>query len=133
MIDHAFVLRVLAAFARADAHGSLFWRTDGEYAPVSFFAVVNDVFVWASADVEPVTPDNIADLERAIDDAKAADPWSDINGVELFAARARKMRPQGASYSYYSPALWPLFDAAGPERDPSEPGNTPRPKLPEAT
>ena len=37
-------------------------------------------------------------------------------GTELFSARVRKMRPQGASYKLYPKELWPLFDACGPER-----------------
>jgi hypothetical protein len=46
---------------------------------------------------------------------------------ELFAARVRGVRPQGASYSLYPRATWPLFDACGPKREtglgnPYEPG-----------
>lgn len=131
--DPVFVLRVLTAFAQVDAHGELFWRTDGKHAPVSFFANVNDVFWWACADLEAITPDNVAELERAVDDILALDGQGGAFVADLFAARVRGMRPQGACYRYYTPALWPLFDAAGPERDPREPCNTPRPKPTETT
>lgn len=36
---------------------------------------------------------------------------------DLFAARVRGMRPQGAAYTFYPPETWPLFDACGPERE----------------
>lgn len=39
------------------------------------------------------------------------------NIAELFAARVREMRPQGACYKGYPKDLWPLFDACGPERE----------------
>lgn len=48
--------------------------------------------------------------------------------ADLFAARARKMRPQGAAYKVrYPEPLWESFNAAGPEREvglgnPREPG-----------
>ena len=61
--DPAFVLRVLRAFAEwgdGDAvvegapHGLLWWRVDGEYAPVTFLVTLSDVFRWASADAERI-------------------------------------------------------------------------------
>lgn len=36
---------------------------------------------------------------------------------DLFCARVRGERPQGACYSRYPQELWPLFDAVGPERE----------------
>lgn len=37
---------------------------------------------------------------------------------DLFAARVRSMRPQGAAYKVrYDKSIWPLFDACGPERE----------------
>ena len=39
------------------------------------------------------------------------------HGGELFCARIRKMRPQGACYAYYDKKDWHLFDACGPERE----------------
>lgn len=36
---------------------------------------------------------------------------------DLFAARVRNLRPQGACYSRYPEELWPLFNEAGPERE----------------
>ena len=37
--------------------------------------------------------------------------------ADLFAARSRQERPQGACYSGYDRSIWSLFDACGPERE----------------
>lgn len=107
-----FVRRVLDLFW--ENKDSLHWRVDGEYAPVSFFVMCNDFFDWACADVEAITPDNLPVLEQALKDCKALDneEW----GAELFCARVREMRPQGAFYKSIPEELWPLFDACGPVR-----------------
>jgi hypothetical protein len=122
--DHdplAFIRRVLAAYDGFDgpsADGELWWRTDGEYAPVSFFAICNDQFRWGSADLEPITPDNVHLLEQAIANCRAANPMTGAcDATALFCSRARGMRPQGAYYQKLDKDLWPLFDAAGPPRD----------------
>lgn len=49
---------------------------------------------------------------------------------ELFAARMRKMRPQGASYSLYPPSIWPLFDACGSVRETGLGNPQPQPTSP---
>lgn len=115
----AFVRRVLAvydAFDGPEAGGELFWRVDGEYAPVSFFAICNDLFHWATADLEPITPENVGELEGAVADCRAVDDVAGVcNATALFCCRARGMRPQGAAYPK-DERFWPLFDACGPER-----------------
>lgn len=118
-----FVARVLAHFDRWDAHDNLYWRTGrkyggGEYPrPAAFFVNVNDVFRWACSDLEEVTPANVHALEQAYADAEAAVKLGHVYGAELFAARVRGERPQHAAYPKpeYA-ALWPLFDACGPDR-----------------
>jgi hypothetical protein len=125
MTDFAFVLRVLDTVAKFEQHYDLYWRTDGEFAPIQFFVNCNDTFWWASADSEQVTPENIGDLERAYADAKAAAHCGECYGSMLFCARIRKMRPQGAAYPD-DEKLWPLLDACGPER-PIGVGNPRRP------
>lgn len=127
-----FVLRVLRVFA-FDYCRDVFWRADGEYAPVTFMAICSDVFSWGCADCETITPENIEELERAFADTKAADPQlGGILATSLFCARVRKMRPQGAVYKSLPASLWPLFDACGPERTvgPEDPGNSSRPAEP---
>lgn len=127
----AFTARVLAVFDRYDQHESLFWRTGEKYGggvydtPAQFFARCSDLFYWGCADLEEITPGNVAVLEGAMADAKAADQVvGACHGGELFCCRVRGMRPQGAAYPP-EVELWPLFDACGPER-PCDGGN-PRP------
>ncbi len=94
---------------------TLLWRTDGEYAPVTFLVDCGGLFDYACADSEPLTPENIAILEQAYRDIRAVEPLS-IYGQELFCCRVRKMRPQGAFYKHLPGNHWPLFDACGQER-----------------
>jgi hypothetical protein len=100
----------------------VWWRTDPKYAPVTFFVNCNDVFCWGTSDCEDLTPERLPLLGKALDDCAAALggdadaekkgwPW----GIDLFVARLRGERPQGAAYPT-DQRLWPLFDACGPER-----------------
>lgn len=110
------------------------WRTDGEYAPVTFFVNCNDLFFWGCADVEEITPENVGELRRAVSDlreslgvssmpnpATESDKWKEWDkapswGTELFACRVRKMRPQTPVLNKLRSELRPLFEACGPER-----------------
>lgn len=114
-----FVLRVLRLFDEWDGleQDNLWWRTDGEYAPVTFLVNCNDAFWWATADSERITPDNVAVLEQSLADCKAYSPNGRSHADLLFCCRVRGMRPQGATYKHIEQALWPLFDAAGPPRE----------------
>lgn len=130
MDNYQFILKVLdlTGMHNGDMCGELFWRTDGEYAPVTFLVNCNDVFCWGCADCERITPDNIHLLEEALAEVRAASPnkW-DIYADMLFCCKARKMRPQGCCYPKEDRWLWPLLDACGPPREvglgnPYEPG-----------
>ncbi len=86
----------------------------------------NDTFAWGCADGEELTKDNIEIFYQSIEDAGEKD------GPDLFCARVREMRPQGACYGYYDEKNWPLFNACGPEREtgfgnPYAPGEYQRP------
>jgi hypothetical protein len=113
--DLDFIMRVLRVFSDADDADYLWWKAAGE--GVEFFVMCNDVFAWGTADAEPITPENIGELEQAYRDAGKAcgDKWG-TNGALLFVARQRKMRPQGAYYKSLEEAERPLFDACGPYR-----------------
>lgn len=132
-----FALEVLTVIANYGLHDMLFWRTDGEFAPITFFANCNDLFYWATADLEVINPDNFPEIERAMKDVGAR-PASTVDctcctcqflrkrsesldGLSLFCARSRKMRPQKCAYPE-DKKLWPLFDACGPERTPEDEG-----------
>lgn len=121
-VDLEFLLRIFraTAFDNADI---LFWRTDGEYAPVTIFVICNDTFGWGCADLEEITPDNIGELEKALEDVKAANSKSGyIHMDTLFVSRVRKMRPQNAVYPLDEPEICKLLDECGPEREVG-PGN----------
>lgn len=116
MTDPIFVDGLLKLLAEYDARDSLWWSVapSGE---IRFSVLVSDDFWWGTADLEQITPENLADLRSACRDAAAAIQHGGIHGDTLFAARIRTMRPQGAVYERLPRELWPLFDACGPERE----------------
>lgn len=101
-----------------DIYEDVIWSDKGRFG-----LICNDVFHWACADVEDVGEEDLPLLEQSLKDADGG-----VDGAMLYCARKRGMRPQGAMYAYIDKENQPLFDAAGPERDPKEPGNTPKPK-----
>ena len=60
-VDLKFVIRVLSVFNNFDEPDceELWWRTDGEYAPVTFLVNCNDIFFWACSDCEEITRENV--------------------------------------------------------------------------
>lgn len=91
-------------------HNEIYWTEDLEFA-----ILCNDVFFWGCADAEEITEDDLALLKDSVNDAG-------VFGTLLFCARKRKMRPQGAMYKFIDKEYWSLFDEAGPERNPNDPG-----------
>ena len=106
------VTRVAKVFDSFDGPNSsnLFWRTDEEFAPITFFARCDDLFWWAVADLEQITLDNIHILEKSLDDLLRINKNSGHYAHLLFCCRMRKMRPQGAYYQYIPSDIWPLFN-----------------------
>lgn len=91
--DPDYILRVLRVMS-FDNTDELWWRTDGEYAPVTFFIKCSDTFAYACADLEEVTPENVGRLEQAFEDCLATgDPLAGIYAPMLFVARERKRKP----------------------------------------
>lgn len=111
-----FALEVLGLLAEHQDYDSVWWRCDGQFAPVTFFVNCNDFFHYACADTETITPDNLPRLRAAFDDAKATGDHGEIYGPLLFAARERGLRPVMPLLSSGTAALQALFDACGPER-----------------
>lgn len=111
-----FAVRVLSVVARYDCPEAIWWRVDGEYAPITFFAMCSDIFAWARADCEPVTADNLDAFERAFADVDKITSGDPTFAAPLFCARMRGERPQGGAYPS-DERLWPLFDACGPVRE----------------
>ena len=113
------VERLLRLFA-FDYTESLWWRGSDENAvdgELQFYVTCNDFFWWGTADCERITQDDLDALEQAFDDAGAVGCRED--GPELWVARKRGMKPQGAAYKYIPEAMRPLFDACGPSRESS--------------
>ena len=113
-----FVTRVMEIFSlsHADSYGDLFWRVDD--GKILLYANVSDVFFWGGSDAEEITQEKLPELERAYDDLKAVE--AEEFTAELYAARIRRMRPQGAAYPSDTHESWRrvagLYDACGPER-----------------
>ncbi|HEX7069877.1 MAG TPA: hypothetical protein VF190_03680 [Rhodothermales bacterium] len=131
-----WTIDTLARFFRmlddADLHDGFWWRAnEPQYEPFKILINCNDLFYWACADCEEVTPENLDALEQALRDVRdvktAIEPEfiSMREALQLFCCRVRGMRPQGAWYDGFPPPLAALFDAAGPNRD-GERWNTPR-------
>lgn len=118
-VNLEFVCRVLSVFNGFDglSNDDVWWRTDDEYAPITLLVNCNDLFFWGCSDCEEVTPENISILEQAVKDVEAI-TGSQRHADQVFCCRVRGMRPQGACYDerYFPKPIWPLFDAAGPER-----------------
>lgn len=111
-----FIVDVLDTFAKHDDCDEVWWRCDGEYAPVTFFINCNDFFWWGTGDSERLTPENIAVLKQAYVDCIAAGDKRGAWAGLLFCARVRQLRPQGCCYPKEK-AIAALFDACGPKRD----------------
>jgi hypothetical protein len=120
MTNTEFVLEVLKVTIEFDCTDSLFWKFENNIFKV--YAVCNDLFYWATADLEEITEENLPEIRKAFADAIAAYPkFGEIYGLDLFCARMRHIRPQGAAYpkewrGTSIKALWKLFDDCGPER-----------------
>lgn len=113
MADLDFVTRVLKAF-EFDNTESLWWNFDD--GKLRMYAKCSDFFEWGTADLEEIQPEDLDLLEQCVKDVTELDRTNMYAG-ELFAARKRKLRPQGACYKHLPEVLWPLFDAAGPARE----------------
>lgn len=110
-------LRVLQITSKYDECESVWWRTDGVYAPVTFLVNCNDLFYWACSDAEEITQDNIDIFEASYADAAECVGYGEMHAGELFCCRVRGMRPQGAYYEHIIKNMWELFDACGPYRE----------------
>ncbi|MFC1420768.1 hypothetical protein [Streptacidiphilus cavernicola] len=108
-----FLRAAVDLIRRADVSSDeILFGLDGQQIRIA--VNVSDVFAWGCADAEDITPERLPILEQAWLDCRAvdADEWT----AELYAARVRGMRPQGAAYPKEA-AVAALFDACGPERE----------------
>jgi len=125
-LDFEGLIKLFTIYDQFDgpASESLWWRTDGNYSPVTMFVNCNDLFYWATADSEEIGLEDLDNLAQAVKDcdeaAKEANPGSKtlggFYGDILWCCRQRKMRPQKPYYKNIEKYLHPLFDSCGPER-----------------
>ena len=124
-----FYERVFRLFSETNmGNESLWWRTDGLYAPVTFMVNCSDTFFWGTADSEHLTPENISILEEAVRvcvllEQTCTDPnntrhrhASRFYATVLFCAKIRNMRPVRSAYPADFSEISALYDACGPER-----------------
>lgn len=112
----------------------LLWsKRDNRLIPA---AICSDCFAWGGADAEEITPATFDLFKATVEECEKLDEAHESGqklavsfADELFAARVRRMRPQGASYELYPPVLWPLFDACGPKRETGIGNPRPQPEV----
>lgn len=129
-LQHFHFLRdVLEIFYRADAREYLLWSFDTSGGRLRLWANCSDTFEWGGADSEEITPQMLSVLGVAYADLKQIDRGGWL--AELYAARVRGMRPQGAAYpkptEKNAAQVAALFDACGPEREVGLGNPKPRP------
>ena len=129
-----FITRVVKACGEGVSGidlGDLFWSTEDGRPTVSVNC--SDLFCWACADAEELTPENVHVFEKAIADIEAVERNASGRHAEaLFACRIRQQRPQGPVYDGIPSKFWSLFDACGSEREVSmgNPSQHPSKRLP---
>lgn len=113
------ILPLLQLCAEFEAQDDIWWRCDGEYAPITFYAMCNDFFYWGVSDAEEITTHTLPVLREAFEACEAVEPTIGCCfGMMLYCAKIRKLRPQGSVYRNTIPeSLWPLFDECGPPRE----------------
>jgi len=104
---------------------NVWWNIDHKSGDLIFEANANDCFAWACADGEVIRPEDLDALEKACADVVAIDEFSSW-GTLLWVCRKRQCRLMDCSYPV-NKALWPLFDAAGPDRSSEQHNVGPRP------
>lgn len=116
--DTASIFKIMWVISKNDMQDQIWWNIagKGDDEEVRFFANTSDLFYWACADLEEITIDKLDLFLSAIKDTEEACGGGIAYAPELYAARVRQMRPQGAAYPEEK-ELWPLFDACGPERE----------------
>jgi hypothetical protein len=109
------VMGIFNGFSGLDCE-EVWWRTDGQYAPVTMIINCNDLFYWACADAEPISLENIDDLEKTIQEIRDIDDTELSIALLLWVCRNRKMRPQAPYYKHIPTKFHHLFNEVGPER-----------------
>jgi hypothetical protein len=132
-----FVAKVIRLTEEYDVTSLLHFYVNGN-GKLEVSANCSDTFIWGCADSEEITPENFDLYKRTLEECNALGWGPNPKGQEcyavnasdeLFAARVRGMRPQGASYELYPINMHKLFDACGPERKVGLGNPHPQPKV----
>lgn len=91
----------------------LLWSVDDETDEIQALVNVNDVFYWGCSDAEQVEAEDVPAFQQAIDDVGNDYGWE----KDLYAARKRGMRPQGAIINAAPAYVRKLLMEAGPVRE----------------
>jgi hypothetical protein len=120
-----FIETILLIFDTAECRDELMWTGRWADGVIRFSAQCSDIFEWATADAEGIETEQDIDLLRqCLAELSEADQRHGRHYLaELYAARKRHQRPQGA---WFAPERWAhvsgadairqLFLDAGPER-----------------
>lgn len=122
----AYVLEVLGVCAEAEStyvDTPVFWNRPAD-GRIVFYAMCSDMFFWAGADAEEITPADLPLWRRTMEDLRALPNWDGCGWLgELYACRKRQMRPMNAWFraceknNRLPVATRVLFEAAGPPRE----------------
>lgn len=107
-----FIEAILRILDEADCHDGLYWNSRRGDGVIHLSVRCSDVFEWGTADGEDIETDEDVELLRQClaDLNEASEDYGDCYLPELYAARRRRQRPQGA---WFAPKRWELADGAG--------------------
>lgn len=104
-----------------------YWWKDPELGYFIFCVLCNDTFDWGTGDAEEVYPEDLdlfvetiesmGNLEKALRETNAENPYVASDAPLLYCVRKREMRPQGAVYKSLNPHIIPIINSFGPERE----------------
>lgn len=113
---------ILIWFAEHELQEDLWWsHRSGQ---IKFYILCNDMFWWATADLEEILPEDLPQLTQAYQDLEALGGCQEVWAPQLWISRKRQMRPQRPWWDRerLPEGAKGLFLAAGPPRDPKEEG-----------
>ena len=92
----ALIHRILCLTWAEGYESAIMFRPDEDNVTVTAHVILNDIFGWACADAEDITPENVGEFEKALAEVKAVseDGCHTLGDAAiLFACRMRKLKP----------------------------------------
>lgn len=106
---------LIVVLAENDCHDSLHYWVPEKNKP-KYGINCSDWFYWACADAQEITPEDLPDLIKAIEDSTKLHPF-EFYGPLLWTCRKRNMRPMKEVYRDMPEELHELFNKTGPKRE----------------